>query len=72
MTTEWAHYTGQINSTVTATDGTLSIRGNINGVTYYVKNIKLENGNKETDWIPHTSDALYGTLGYSSAVTTDV
>ena len=72
LTTEWAHYTGQINSTMTATDGTLSIRGNINGVTYYVKNIKLENGNKETDWIPHTSDALYGTLGYSSAVTTDV
>ena len=42
------------------------------GVTTWIKNVKLEEGNTETNWIPNEADALYTKLGYDKALTTDV
>ena len=33
--------------------------------TYLLKEIKIESGNTVTEWCPHTSEALYSTLGYA-------
>ena len=33
--------------------------------TYLLKEIKIEAGNTVTEWCPHTSEALYSTLGYN-------
>lgn len=72
LTTEWQHYSGEISSTVTVDGGTLSIRGNTANTTYYLKNIKLENGEEETNYIPNINDIEYTELGYDKALTTDV
>ena len=72
LTTVWKHYSGIINSTLTADAGTLSIRGKTSGVTYYIKNVKLEKGEIETGWIPNIADALYTSLGYDKMLLTDV
>lgn len=42
------------------------------GATFYIKNIKIEKGNKMTSWIPASTDALYTSLGYDKMLLTDV
>ena len=56
ITTEWKRYTGTIYSTVTASDGTLSFTAGSLNVTYCIANVKLEKGNKATDWSPAPED----------------
>ena len=72
LTTEWQHYSGKISSTATADAGTLSIRGKTANTTYYLKNIKLENGEEETNYIPNINDIEYTTSGYENDICTDV
>ena len=72
LTTEWQHYSGKISSTATADAGTLSIRGKTANVTYYLKNIKLENGEEETNYIPNINDIEYITMGYENDICVDV
>lgn len=44
----------------------------INGGSLYIAEIKLELGDKATDWIPNEADSLYTELGYNKVLTTDV
>lgn len=50
LSTTWKRYTGIITSTATVPDGTISFSTSPNGVPIAVANIKLEKGNKATDW----------------------
>lgn len=45
-------------------------RGNNNNTTgiLYVKNIKLETGNKNTSWCPNSSETLYSILGLNNNI----
>jgi predicted nucleic acid-binding Zn-ribbon protein len=59
LTTEWKRYEGNINCTLTADTGTLSISVNHSETTnpkIYITKIKLELGNKATDWTPAPED----------------
>lgn len=59
LTTEWGRYEGKIKSTLTADAGTLSITVNHSETTnpkIYIAKIKLEYGNKATDWTPAPED----------------
>lgn len=51
----------------------MSLSGNFRntGATMLLKNIKLEEGNKETPWIPNESDPLYAAAGYASGIVYD-
>lgn len=44
----------------------------INGGSLYIAEIKLELGDKATDWIPNEAENEYIVLGYDKALTTDV
>ncbi len=48
-------------------------RGNNNNTTgiLYIKNIKLEIGNKNTPWCPNSSEILYDTLGLNNNIQYD-
>ena len=55
LSTSWNRYICKIKSTATiASGGTLSIQ--INKDSAYITNIKLEKGNKPTDWTPAPED----------------
>lgn len=55
LSTSWNRYICKIKSTATiASGGTLSIQ--INKDSAYITNIKLEKGNKATDWTPAPED----------------
>lgn len=56
LTTEWVRHTGVITSTLTADTGTLSFTCDSGDATYYITNVKLEKGNKATDWTPAPED----------------
>lgn len=56
LSTTWKRYTGIITSTATVPDGTMSFSTSPNGVPIAVANIKLEKGNKATDWTPAPED----------------
>ena len=45
--------------------------GTLNGETWYIKNIKLELGQKVTPWCPNSSDELYNTLGLNDNIQYD-
>lgn len=55
VTSSWQKYTGIINCTQTADTGTLSFSIN-KACTVYITLIKLEKGNKCTDWSPAPED----------------
>ena len=55
VTTEWQRFEGIIFSKDTVEDGTLSFKTKYN-ITYYIANVKLEKGNKATDWTPAPED----------------
>ena len=56
LSTSWKRYTGIITSKATVPDGTISFSISPNGVPIAVANIKLEKGNKATDWTPAPED----------------
>lgn len=56
ITTKWALYSGTISSSLTVPDGTLSFSINDPETTFYITNVKLEKGNKATDWTPAPED----------------
>lgn len=56
LTETWTSYSGCIKSTATATGGTLSISADNIGVPILITKLKLEIGNKATDWSPAPED----------------
>ena len=42
------------------------------GVSLWIKNVKLEKGSVETDYIPNVNDTKYSSLGYENNICTDV
>lgn len=56
LTTEWAHYSGQIINTESVTGGTLSIGSTTSGAVFWIRNIKLERGDVETPFNMYGSD----------------
>lgn len=56
LTTNWVKYVRFITSTESADGGTLSFSINNTNATYYIANVKLELGNKATDWTPAPED----------------
>ena len=56
LTTEWKRYSTIIHSWATVSDGTVSFKGNNTDAVYYISNVKLEKGNRATDWTPAPED----------------
>jgi hypothetical protein len=56
LTTTWQKYIATFKSTDTVTGGSLSFQINNTKATYYIANIKLELGDKATDWTPAPED----------------
>lgn len=56
LTTEWKRYSTIIHSLATVSDGTVSFKGNNTDAVYYISNVKLEKGNRATDWTPAPED----------------
>ena len=71
LSTSWKRYEGVINSTVTATNGTLSFRIHDANATVFITQIKLELGNKATVWIPYSSNSAYTFLDYNDTIEYD-
>lgn len=66
LTTGWRKYIATFKSTDTVTGGTLSFQINDTNATYYIANIKLELGNKATDWTPAPEDVDEKFTDYST------
>ena len=66
LTTTWKRYTGTIRSTATSDSGTLSFSVNNINATYYIAAVKLEKGNKATDWSPAPEDIDEKFTNYST------
>lgn len=56
LSTEYKKYVCTIESTVTVHNGTLSFSFNEIPADIYITNVKLEKGNKATDWTPAPED----------------
>lgn len=67
LSSEWQHYSGTFTNTASVTNGTLSIRGNTSGSTFWIKNIKLEKGEIETRYIEYgvTDNTIKDSSGYN-------
>lgn len=70
LTTTWKRYTGTIRSTATSDSGALSFRVNNINATYYIAAVKLEKGNKATDWSPAPEDVDSSISAVDNKVTT--
>ena len=70
LTTTWKRYTGTILSTATSDSGTLSFSVNNINATYYIAAVKLEKGNKATDWSPAPEDVDSSISAVDNKVTT--
>lgn len=70
LTTTWKRYTGTIRSTATSDSGTLSFSVNNINATYYIAAVKLEKGNKATDWSPAPEDVDSSISAVDNKVTT--
>ena len=70
LTTTWKRYTGTIRSTATSDSGTLSFRVNNINATYYIAAVKLEKGNRATDWSPAPEDVDSSISAVDNKVTT--
>nr|UWG76928.1 MAG: late control gene D protein [Bacteriophage sp.] len=66
LTTTWKRYTGTIRSTATSDSGSLSFSVNNINATYYIAAVKLEKGNKATDWSPAPEDVDEKFTNYST------
>lgn len=56
LTYEWQKYVDSISCTVTAETGTLSFSVTNKAVVFEITKVKLEKGNKATDWTPAPED----------------
>jgi predicted nucleic acid-binding Zn-ribbon protein len=70
LTTTWKRYTGTIRSTATSDSGSLSFSVNNINATYYIAAVKLEKGNKATDWSPAPEDVDSSINAVDNKVTT--
>lgn len=70
LTTTWKRYTGTIRSTATSDSETLSFSVNNINATYYIAAVKLEKGNKATDWSPAPEDVDSSISAVDNKVTT--
>lgn len=70
LTTTWKRYTGTIRSTATSDSGSLSFSVNNINSTYYIAAVKLEKGNKATDWSPAPEDVDSSISAVDNKVTT--
>ena len=70
LTTTWKRYTGTIRSTATSDSGSLSFSVNNINATYYIAAVKLEKGNKATDWSPAPEDVDSSISTVDNKVTT--
>lgn len=70
LTTTWKRYTGTIRSTATSDSGALSFKVNNINATYYIAAVKLEKGNKATDWSPAPEDVDSSISAVDNKVTT--
>lgn len=70
LTTTWKRYTGTIRSTATSDSGSLSFSVNNINATYYIAAVKLEKGNKPTDWSPAPEDVDSSISTVDNKVTT--
>lgn len=70
LTTTWKRYTGTIRSAATSDSGTLSFSVNNINATYYIAAVKLEKGNKATDWTPAPEDTDSSILGLEATTKT--
>lgn len=67
LSNEWRHYSGTFTNTTSVTNGTLSLRGNTSGSTFWIKNIKLEKGEVETRYIEYgtVDNTIEDSSGYN-------
>ena len=66
LSTNWTKYTYTFKCTATADEGTLSFQAYNSDATYYLANVKLEYGDKASDWSPH-KDEIKGDKGDTGA-----
>lgn len=75
LTTSWnfVSCTGTIDTSKTYKACILYVAGSYVTQNMWIEccNMKFEAGEKATTWCPHTSDALYNTLGYNSTAVKD-
>lgn len=70
LTTTWQKYIATFKSTDTVAGGSLSFQINNTKATYYIANVKLELGNKATDWTPAPEDIDSAISSVDTKVTT--
>ena len=66
LTSDWKKYVGVITSTESDNFGSLSFKVNNTSATYYIANVKLEKGDKATDWTPAPEDVDEKFTAYST------
>ena len=68
LITDWKYYSAQITITATSTGGTLSIQGINNGDIFWLRDIKLENGNIATHYLLPNDimNTIYDSSGYNN------
>ena len=73
--TYYRHYVivRHFNSNVTALtkQNVFRLQSGSDGITMYVKNAKIELGNKATPWIPNSTDTMYNQLGLNLNIEDD-
>lgn len=70
LTSDWKKYVGVITSTESDNSGSLSFKVNNTSATYYIANVKLEKGDKATDWTPAPEDVDSSISAVDNKVTT--
>lgn len=70
LTSDWKKYVGVITSTESDNFGSLSFKVNNTSATYYIANVKLEKGDKATDWTPAPEDVDSSISAVDNKVTT--
>ena len=65
LSTDWQHYSKQFTVSATATGGTLSIQSKTTNAVFWIRNVKLEHGACETQFIqPGEASTIEDSSGY--------
>lgn len=59
------------NATALTKQNVFRLQSGSDGITMYVKNAKIELGNKATPWIPNSADTMYNQLGLNLNIEDD-